>query len=187
MAPARWEEGEWPVITNVSGRMDVWPLPEEDRDGAHGDGPFNGDPDVFDFDGSSSMPKHFLHHRVPREGSFKFSNEGGLDFTPSRANLTGVSYTHDLALKGQRGISFVERRQTQTVFNFTVDVDAKSATEHDQEAGISIFLAQENHADVSLVYLNPSNNSSQTAALHLRFRTHGRDALSPIIQALPND
>lgn len=110
MAPARWEEGEWPVITNVSGRMDVWPLPEEDRDSVPGDGPFNGDPDAFDFDGSSTMPKHFLHHRVPRRGSIKFSDDGGLEITPSRANLTGVSYTDDLALKGQRGISFVGRR-----------------------------------------------------------------------------
>lgn len=185
MAPARWEEGEWPVITNISGRMDVWPLPQEDRDGVPGDGPFNGDPDVFDFDASSTMPKHFLHHRVPREGSFSFT-DGGLEIVPSRANLTGVSYTDDLALKGQRGISFVGRRQTQTVFNFTVDVDASSASEVGQEAGISVFLAQENHADISIVYLDQST-AEKSAGLHLRFRAHGREAPPAVTMAFPED
>jgi beta-xylosidase len=184
MAPVRWEEGQWPVITNVSGRMDVWPLPAESRD-VPGNGPFNGDPDEFDFDALSIMPKHFLFHRVPREGTFSFS-EGGLEIVPSRSNLTGVAYTDDLALKGQRGISFVARRQTQTVFHFTVDVDARSATEVDQEAGISIFLAQENHADISIVYLSPCSESS-AAGLHLRFRAHGKDAPGSATMAIPND
>lgn len=151
-----------------------------------GDGPFNGDPDVLNFDSQSTMPKLFLFHRVPRNGSFQFSDAGGLEITPSRTNLTGVTHTDDLALKGQRGISFVGRRQTQTVFHFSVDVDASSATEIGQEPGISIFLAQENHADILIVYLNPCSED-KPAGLHLRFRAHGEDAPPSRTMALPAD
>ncbi|KAF6801026.1 hypothetical protein CSOJ01_12075 [Colletotrichum sojae] len=180
LAPVTWNEGEWPVVTNVSGRMNVWPLPEETRD-VPGDGPFNGDPDDLVFDASSVMPKHFLHHRVPADGMFSFS-DAGLEIVPSRSNLTGVTQTDDLALKGQRGISFVGRRQTQTIFHFTVDVDASSATRVNEEAGISIFLAQENHADIGIAYLRPCGKD---AGLHLRFRVHGKDAPPSVTMALP--
>jgi beta-xylosidase len=170
MAPARWDEGEWPVADPVRGEMETWPLPAETRD-VPGDGQFNSDPDEFDWDASSTIPKHFVYWRVPRYENFKFT-EDGLEITPSRSNLTGA-YNGDIALTGQRGISFVSRRQTHTIFNFSVDVSL-SATEVGQEAGATAFLAQENHVEIALAYLKPCN---EEAGLFVRFRAHGR--LSP--------
>jgi beta-xylosidase len=166
IAPARWDEGGWPVIDTVRGEMETWPLPAENRD-VPGDGYFNGDPDEIDWDASSVIPKHFLHHRVPRYENFNFADDG-LEIVPSRSNLTG-NYDGDISLTGQRGISFVGRRQTQTIFNFSVDVSI-SATQVGQEAGITAFLAQENHMEIALVYLKPCN---EEAGLFVRFRSHG--------------
>jgi beta-xylosidase len=172
MAPARWDKGEWPVADPVRGEMEVWPLPEETRDvPGGGDGYFNGDPDKYDWDASSEMPKHFVYWRVPNYDNFKFT-EDGLQVTPSRTNLTGA-YNGDIALTGQRGISFVSRRQTQTIFNFSVDVSL-AATAVGQEAGVTAFLAQENHVEIALAYLAPCG---EEAGLFVRFRAHGR--LSP--------
>lgn len=181
LAPARWDEGEWPVITNVTGEMDVWPLPEETRD-IPGDGPFNGDPDDLDFYSSSTIPKHFLFHRVPNYEHFKFSDEG-LEITPSRSNLTGHPESSDIAVTGRRGISFIGRRQTATIFNFSVDVSF-SPTEVGQEAGITMFLAQENHVEISLTYLDLCD---EEPGIFIRFRGFGAEAPPQSWFRLPQD
>ncbi|KAH7303489.1 glycosyl hydrolase [Stachybotrys elegans] len=180
MAPARWDEGEWPVMDSVKGEMEVWPLPEETRD-IPGDGYFNGDADAYDWDAASKMPKHFVYWRVPRYENFQFT-DSGLQIVPSRANMTGA-YTGDIALTGQRGISFVSRRQTETIFNFSVDVSL-DATAVGQEAGVTAFLAQENHVDIGLAYLQPCN---EEAGLFIRFRAHGRLSPPQAMFRLPAD
>jgi beta-xylosidase len=185
LAPARWDEGEWPVVDPVRGELDVWPLPAETRD-LPGEGTyFNGDPDVTDWDASSAMPKHFVYWRVPRYEDFAFTDRG-LEIKPSRSNLTGA-YNGDIALTGQRGISFVSRRQTQTIFNFSVDVSL-DATEVGQEAGVTAFLAQENHAEIALAYIKPCGSGSDgEAGLHLRFRAHGRLSPPQVTFRLPDE
>lgn len=183
LAPARWDQGEWPVIDKVQGRLETWPLPEATRDDIPGDGPFNGDPDILDFDASSHMPKHFVYWRVPREDSFRFTDEG-LEIVPSRSNLTGSVGDDDLALTGQRGLSFVARRQTHTIFDFSVDVSL-SGTDEGQEAGLSVFIAQDNHVDISLLYLKPC--SSEAPGLHVRFHAQGKGSPPQAMMALPPD
>nr|UMZ45321.1 hypothetical protein [Paramyrothecium sp.] len=181
MAPARWDEGQWPVIDPVRGEVEVWPLPEESRD-VPGDGHFNGDPDDYIFESSSTMPKHFLYWRVPRYENFRFTNDG-LEITPSRANLTASPRNKDVNITGQRGISFVGRRQTQTIFHFSVDVSI-DATRVGQEAGVTVFLAQENHIELSIAYLKPC---SEEAGLFLRFNAFGRNHPAPRTIRLPKD
>jgi beta-xylosidase len=169
-----WDEGEWPVLEPVRGRMEGWPLPPQDRD-IPGDGPFNSDPDEYDFSADSGLPKHFVHWRVPAEGIFSTS-DNGLEIVPSRNNLTGVlgSNEDDIALTGQRGLSFVGRRQTHTLFDFSVDLSF-SPSEIGQEAGVTVFLTQVNHIDLGLVLLESSNGT----ALHLRMRAEGTGTPPP--------
>jgi hypothetical protein len=105
---------------------------------------------------------------VPRAEHFVFTDEG-LQITPSRANLTGA-YDGDIALTGQRGLSFVGRRQTQTIFNFSVDVSL-AATAAGQEAGITAFLAQENHVEIAITRLKLCDEADE--ALYLRMYATG--------------
>lgn len=162
---ATWEEGEWPILESVRGRMSGWPLPPESRD-VPGDKPFNGDPDSYDFtDEDASIPANFLYWRVPREGSFETTSDG-LRIVPSRANLTGQTDSDDLS--GRRGLSFIGRRQTHTIFDFSVDLTF-SPSEAGEEAGVTIFLTQFNHIDLGIVL-------SDSGSKQLRFHAEGTGA-----------
>lgn len=110
----------------------------------------------------------------------------GLKVVPSRNNLTGIPLSGDETpeLSGQRGLAFIGRRQTDTLFRFSVDVSF-APTEAGQEAGVTVFLTQVNHIDLGVVLL-PSNSSSDPTSpqgkarrlsaapeLSLRFRAEG--------------
>ncbi|KEY71198.1 hypothetical protein S7711_02309 [Stachybotrys chartarum IBT 7711] len=171
MFNATWEEGEWPVLEPVRGRMTGWTLPEPTRD-VPGDGPWNSDPDEYDFAADSALPKHFVYWRVPRPGTFT-TTDAGLEILPSRNNLTGIPFeTDDITLSGQRGLAFIGRRQTHTLFDFSVDVSLPPA-DIELEAGITVFLTQFNHIDISIVSA-PSNGS-----LSLRFHAIGTGTPPP--------
>lgn len=170
-----WEEGEWPVLEPVRGRMEGWPLPERSRD-VPGDGPFNSDPDDYTLSEGDSLPKHWVYWRVPREGAFTTTDQG-LHIVPSRNNLTGVPFSEeDVVLTGQRGLSFIGRRQTHSLFDFNVELSFTPEVVG-QEAGISVFLTQVNHIDLSLVMLKPCNESEPS--LHLRTRAEGTGGAPP--------
>lgn len=110
----------------------------------------------------------------------------GLKVVPSRNNLTGIPLSGDETpeLSGQRGLAFIGRRQTDTLFQFSVDVSF-APTEAGQEAGVTVFLTQVNHIDLGVVLL-PSNSSSDPTSpqgkarrlsaapeLSLQFRAEG--------------
>ncbi|KAF2739625.1 glycoside hydrolase family 43 protein [Polyplosphaeria fusca] len=173
--PATWEKGQWPVLQTIEGRMNGWPsLPTKNRD-VPGDGPFNSDPDAYDFEAGSKMPKNLIHWRVPREGAFKIGSEG-LEVTPSRTNLTGIPFG-PVELSGQRGISFIGRRQTDTLFAFSVDLQSKPQ-QPNHEAGVTVFLTQVNHIDLGVVYLPAANATG--GQLVFRFRVESQNVPIPV-------
>lgn len=183
---ATWEEGEWPVLDPVRGEMSGWPLPAEDRD-LPGDGPFNSDPDEFDFSDGSSMPRHFVYWRVPRDDTFSFT-EQGLEVAPTRNNLTGTLGIHDVEeeLSGRKGVAFVSRRQTHTLFTFSVDLTFSPQLE-EQEAGVTVFLTQMNHIDLGVALL-PSESNESDLELSFRFRAEGTGTPpAPVTVAVPGD
>lgn len=165
--PATWKEGEWPVLEPVRGKMSGWPLPPESRD-LPGDGPFNSDPDVYDFRKGTAIPKNLVHWRVPRANAFSVTSQG-LSIVPSRNNLTGTPFSND-ELSGQLGLAFIGRRQTDTLFTFSVDLSFKPRVV-DQEAGVTIFLTQVNHIDLGVVLLK--GNKAEDTQLSFRFRAVG--------------
>lgn len=167
--PATWNEDEWPILQHVKGKMNGWHLPPRNRD-IPGTGPFNNDPDQYIFSLNSPIPPNLVYWRVPRQGAFGTSNNG-LRIVPSRSNLTGIipasNSEADLLLSGRRGLSFIGRRQTHTIFDVTVDLSF-SPKVIDQEAGVTMFLTQFNHVDLGLVLLQ--NDDTTTSSLFLRFR-----------------
>ncbi|KAI1416138.1 glycoside hydrolase family 43 protein [Hypoxylon sp. FL1857] len=178
--PVTWDQGEWPVLQPVRGKMSGWKLPPANRD-VPGDGPFNSDPDVYDFRAGTHIPRNLVHWRVPRTGAFSVTSKG-LRIVPSRNNLTGTPFsTTTPELSGQQGLSFIGRRQTDTLFSFSVDLtfDPKHVG---QEAGVTAFLTQVNHIDLGVVLLPRSSNSScpshkkreeAKTQLAFRFRAEG--------------
>ncbi|EEU38124.1 uncharacterized protein NECHADRAFT_95941 [Fusarium vanettenii 77-13-4] len=166
---ATWEKGEWPVLQPVRGRMPSGLLPKPSRN-VPGRGPFNSDPDDYDFRKRRSMPSNLVHHRVPREGTFSLSSKG-LQIVPSRNNVTGKPLSQDeIELSGQRGLAFVGRRQTHTLFKFRVDIDFKPKLD-EQEVGVSVFRTQLDHIDLGLVRLK--DRGEKNSKLAFRFRATG--------------
>jgi beta-xylosidase len=148
--PVTWNTGEWPIMQPVRGVMNGWQLPTPSRD-IPGAGPFNSDPDVYDFAAGSAIPRNLVHWRVPRPGLFS-TTEQGLQIIPSRNDLAGRFNNTNPASKA---ISFIGRRQTDSTFRFSVDMSFNPIAQG-QEAGITAFLTQ--YANIQLA-LTMSNGS----------------------------
>ncbi|VUC31518.1 unnamed protein product [Clonostachys rosea] len=176
--PVTWDEGEWPVMEPVRGEMSGWPLPQTDRN-LPGDGLFNADRDMYDFPAGSRFPLNLLYWRAPPEGAFSIAPEGGLRISPSRANLTGDGDELD----GRLGISFVGRVQTDSLFKFQVLLDAHPPYV-DHEAGVTLFLTQNNHADLGIVSRAADSCKNSTERV-LRFRAVGDTAPPENIVTVP--
>ncbi|KAL1848934.1 hypothetical protein Daus18300_013443 [Diaporthe australafricana] len=181
-----WENGSWPICQNpVQGRMNGWDLPPQSED-LPGDGPFVDDADVIDFENLTSMPKHFVYWRWPKVESYEVSPEekpDALKLVPSVANLTGGE-----DFVSSDGITFVSRRQTDTLFNYSIDVEF-NATTAEEEVGVTAFLTQDQHIDLGIVLL-PSSNTTTSLDYHLRFRVTGTgnyngSAIDTVIQPIP--
>ncbi|KAM7214911.1 Glycosyl hydrolase, five-bladed beta-propellor domain containing protein [Rhypophila decipiens] len=172
--PVTWNKGEWPILQPVKGQMSGWSLPPPNRDGIPGDGPFITDPDVYDFDKGTSIPPNLMFWRVPRNGTFSVTDRG-LQIVPSRNNLTGTPFsTRTPELSGQQGLAFIGRRQTDSLFTFTVDLTF-NPTAVGQEAGVTVFLTQVNHIDLGVVLLD-KKGAQGNKELSLRFKAEGTGA-----------
>ncbi|KAI1353502.1 glycoside hydrolase family 43 protein [Xylaria sp. FL0043] len=176
--PVTWDEGEWLVLEPVRGKMSGWGLPPPNRD-VPGDSPFNSDNDVYDFRKGSDIPRNLVYWRVPRPDAFS-TTARGLQIIPSRNNLTGTPFsTTTPELTGQNGLSFIGRRQTHTLFTFSVDLSF-DPTSVGQEAGVTVFLTQVNHIDLGVVLLAPNSSShSATGKSQVAFRFRAEGTGSP--------
>jgi beta-xylosidase len=142
--PVTWPENGWPQAEPVRGHM-RGPLPPPSRD-VPGDGPWVEDGDDYGFQGDS-LPLHFMHFRFPPEDMYSIS-EDGLLVNPSFYNLTG-----DESFEPSDRLSYVGRRQTDTFFTYFVDIEYEPETEG-EEAGVTLFANQWQHADLGLVLLD---------------------------------
>lgn len=165
-----WEEDEWPVLDPVLGTM-TGPLPPTNRR-VPGDGHWVDEPDVVDFGPGSDIPRHFFFWRPPKTSLFAVSPEGHpgtLQISPSPVNLSG---TPDFS-PAEDGLGFIARKQSATLFNYTVDVSFKPEVE-DEEAGISVFLTQFQHIDLGLVNLPAGNRTGAALAFRFRIEASGK-------------
>ncbi|KAJ7766800.1 arabinofuranosidase [Mycena metata] len=158
-----WAEGEWPVFQNVSGLIDGPTLPL--RPQIRGDGAFITAPDSIDFASDSQLPLHFTHWRIPDPAAYTISPPGHgntLRLLPSVLNLTGFD-----ANSAPTPQTFVGRRQVHSEFVYRVDMDY-SPSAPEEEAGVSVFLAQNHHIDFGIVCLTNESSCADTTALRIR-------------------
>ena len=186
--PVTWNKDECPFATQVQGAMDAWPLPVYNTD-LPGNGPYNSDPDIVDFSLTSTLPSNFLYFRYPPNGSFTVSppeSRNALKIIPSRTNLTGNPYSlKEPELSGTSGIAFVGRRQTDTLFTYSVDL-AFTPQHLGEEAGVTIFLTQVNHINLGIVRSPEPQGYGSKPVLQLRLRIIGSGA-HEVIRPLSSD
>lgn len=170
--PVSWPEGEWPTLDPVRGEMSG-PLPPTNLD-VPASGPFVKEPDNYTFPPGSSLPRHFTFWRFPQTDKYTISPKGhknSLRLQPSNANLTAFPSFQPLA-----GQTFVGRRQTDTLFAYNIDMDFSPAR-NGEEAGVTVFLSQDRHAELGVVRVEGQK--------YLRFRAEGPDAPPPVSRRLP--
>ncbi|KAI0061878.1 arabinofuranosidase [Artomyces pyxidatus] len=121
-----------------------------------------------------SFPLHYLFLRLPVMSNYAVSPEGHPNTLALRGTALNLNGTN-----GRTGIpTFVGRRQTQVQFDAGVDLEF-APSQDGEEAGLTVFLTQSQHFDLSVValsgasaraqgYPSAQGNSIQT---YLRLRT----------------
>ena len=176
--PVTWNKGQWPVVDQVRGRMSG-PLPSRNKlvDGL---GAFVTDPDAYFFLPGSSIPKHFVYWRPPHSQNYQISPTGHpftLRLLPSSANLTGPA-----VFNASLGQTFIARRQTDTLFTFSVNVDFAPAAAGD-ETGVTVFTTRFQHIDLGVVKTNAT--AGLAAGIYFRFGSEGSGALPTTYTLVP--
>ena len=161
MSPVTWENGSWPVWSNIRGVMSGWPLPPAQMlEG--GEGKLVIADDHFTFPCNSALPPEMVHWRIPYAPSYTVSppgHENTLELTASVLNLTGYdALTAFHPLKQ----TFISRRQVHTFFTYSVLMDHTGLRNEGDEAGVSVFLTQERHFDLGIVMQSPDSNSNSS-------------------------
>lgn len=151
-----WKEKGWPVLQPVRGVMRA-PLPPK----SEVDRPIN-EPEHLTFAPGSDIPKNLLYWRLPDESSYAVSPEGHPHTLRLRPSAYGPSYNTSSVTDP---ITFIARRQTDTLFSFSVDLEFAPSSPN-VEAGVSLFLTQEQHVDLSIAHLSHSRI--------LQLKTYGR-------------
>ncbi|KAL3467636.1 glycosyl hydrolase [Aspergillus heterothallicus] len=175
--PVTWEEGQWPVLGAVRGKM-AGPLPllVAGSEALPGDGPYVDANDHIDFKPGSTIPRHFLSWRFPKKEAFAVSpveRPYSLRLLPSRSNITGSGVTEEEV--SDPAITLITRIQSHTYFTYSVDISF-APTKLGEEAGITIFLTQYQHIDMGIVLI-PSHGQ-RALKPHLRFQTTLLDDLN---------
>ena len=147
--PVTWKKDQWPVLQPVRGQMSGWQLPAPSRD-VPGAGPWNVDPDVYDFKSGQPIPRNLIYWRVPRDGTIT-ATDNGLQLVPVRNDLAGSPNGSQNG--ATTAITFIGRRQTNSLFTYSVDLTF-SPKANNQEAGVTAFLTQEANYRLGLVQLN---------------------------------
>ncbi|KAI7151552.1 glycoside hydrolase family 43 protein, partial [Hortaea werneckii] len=179
LAPVTWPEGGWPIWSNITGKMEGWPLPPSEEPITQGEGKLINTPDDLTFPPNSTLPPQLIHWRIPVRENYQVSapdHPNSLQLTASVLNLTGYDGVTAFHPQGQ---TFIARRQVDTFFTYSVNLDISDLTAEEDEAGVSVFLTQNHHYDLGIVMLPSSSSSptddppSNTSSLTPHFRLRG--------------
>lgn len=141
--------------------------------------PFITEGDTIDFEPGSDLPAHFTYWRYPIPESYAVSPRGKpntLRLLPSKLNLTALNGNY----AGPSGQTFVGRRQQDTLFTFSVDLDfSPDAGSREAEAGVSAFLTQNHHLDLGVVMLPATSSTGAFPGAELDLATRDAAELIP--------
>lgn len=146
--------------------MTGWKLPQPSKGkGIPGNGAYVDAPDHITFSPGTSIPRHFLYWRPPKEGTLTVSppeSPCSLRLLPSSQNFTGTGVPGvDV---NETAITLISRRQSHTYFTFSIDITYAPTVEGE---GVTIFLTQDQHIDLGIVLLL----SEGKLLPHVRFQT----------------
>ncbi|KAK1485032.1 hypothetical protein CCUS01_15365 [Colletotrichum cuscutae] len=113
--------------------------------------------DVVHFAPDSVLPSHCVHIRYPNESAYSIPLEGhanSLRLGLSSRNLSSMIMPHGTLTKD---IIFVGRRQTESLFSFSVDLDFDPQF-LGEEAGISVYVDEKRHIDFSVMFDNQTTS-----------------------------
>lgn len=167
--PMQWEKGDWPKPSQVRGEQRVPDLLPQTRN-IRGQGPLLDEGDSFDFESGSSIPPHFLYQRFPEPEAYTVAPPGHPQTLALLSSVANLTATENFTTGGQ---TFISRRQTDTLFSFSVDLSFGGRQEG-SEAGVSLFANQYQHADLGIVLLR----KDERLVPYLRFRVEASAAVS---------
>ncbi|KAG9231933.1 beta-xylosidase [Amylocarpus encephaloides] len=187
MTPVTWAEGRWPVFEKVTGKMNGWHLDSgpavQGGEGSLVDSNFEST-----FSPGYVLGPGFAHWRFPVVGNYAVSpkgHENSLQLKSSLANLTG----HDGRSAEPKGQTFISRRQTHSLFEFSATLNVSELQKEDQEVGVSVFLDQLHHYDLGIVLSTQPATATKRARLVPQFRVRGITTvpafISPTIAQIP--
>jgi hypothetical protein len=192
LTPVTWKQGDWPSFAPVRGIQEGWYLPPSKA--IPGDGPFVNDPDIVDFEPNSTLPRNFAFWRWPNKKSYTVSPPGHprtLRLTPSMASITSGYKNYTAGYDGT-DFTLIMRRQTDTLFQYSVDVSFAPTVEN-EEVGVTVFLNQVQNINLGIAMLpaNSTNKTDSTLKPHFRFLVSGlvsneKDIPSPFVTSVPS-
>lgn len=177
-----WEKDDWPIFQNVSGTESGWELSLPTLI-SQGDGPYVDEGNYFTFPAGSSLPLNLVHWRLPTSDTYQISpprHKNSLVLKSSFLNLTSF----DGYYTGGLGQTFIGQRQTDSLFTYTLDVNASNIRDEEDEIGVAVFLVQRYHFELGIVLLPDSSNTT-TLTPHFRFRGISNTSIPDIISPFP--
>ncbi|KAI9367172.1 glycosyl hydrolase [Aspergillus egyptiacus] len=189
LTPVSWEEGQWPVFQRVEGVM-RGPLPAQAKKtpGRENNRKLinKEEEEHLTFPPGSEIPNHLVYWRFPDRSSFAVSPAGHPHTLRLTASRYGPSYDPSSVADP---IAFIARRQTDTLFTFDVDAELDWRGVHGSiEAGISLFLTQEQHVDLSVVEVSRStSHASRAVELKIYGRGNYDGPLRNVTMDIPRD
>lgn len=172
LAPCSWTAEGWLICDPVLGNM-TGPLPQSDRS-VPGDGKFFDEGDNYTFPPRSSIPTNFIFYGMPNYTTYTVSSDGHENTLRIAAQLNDTV----------PGLSFVGRKQTDTLFTFSAQVEFAPESSGD-EAGITVFQSPSNRLDlgITLAAVGASGDGASGAAAanasSLAIRFSVRNGTSP--------
>jgi beta-xylosidase len=177
--PVRWDEDGWVRVegNGVQGIMDG-PLPGDAEADIPGEGAWHDAPDAVDFEPGTDLPSHFVHIRLPVQTAYVVSPAG------REGELQLVASERSLSTKGggnmTEGTTFVGRRQVDSLFTFSVDIDFEPMG-LGEEAGVTVYLDEARHIDLGIVL---GENGEHLVGLRAFSSNKNMTAPKPVAAAL---
>jgi len=184
LMPVTWQKDQFPVFSQTRGKMEGWPLPPLSSI-EEGEGPLVDADDDITFPPNSTLPQQLVHWRLPIKSNYIISPPGHantLELKPSNLNLTG----YDGNYAGVEGQTFIGRRQSHSLFTYSLDVDFLPRTA-EEEVGVSVFLTMNHHIDFGFVLVPSSSTASPSLVPSFRIRSESYlPTPKPVITPVPS-
>ncbi|KAM5353405.1 hypothetical protein ACJ41O_000055 [Fusarium nematophilum] len=182
--PVTWDKDDWPRPEAVRGRMDASMLLETDL-GVPGPGPFVSDGENLEFPVGSELPLNLVHWRFPPQDSITVSPDGHANTLGLKSAPQGLSGPPRLDNNTEcSGLILVARRQTSTLFEFSIELQCPTALHENEEAGVTVFLTELQHISLSITWASGVEGS---LGPRLKFRVTGSKGTQEELIPLPAD